>query len=111
MMLSVNTIHQGDCLKVIKQIEDKTIDLVVIDPPYLIKNTKAGGKSSLAKSIQLMNNEIKEYNIINGFDLNILKELVRVLKKINIYIWCNHKQIPNYLDFFVKEHKCSFDIL
>jgi DNA modification methylase len=111
MMLSLNTIHQGDCLKVIKKIEDKSIDLVVIDPPYLIKNTNAGGKSPLAKSIQLMNNEIKEHNIVNGFDLNILKELVRVLKKINIYIWCNHKQISDYLDFFVKEHNCSFDIL
>ena len=110
-MLELNKIHKGDALKKLKEIKDKSIDLVVIDPPYLIENTKAGGKSSLAKSIQGMNNQIKEHNITNGYNLDILKELIRVMKKINIYIWCNHKQIPDYLDFFVKNNKCSFDIL
>jgi site-specific DNA-methyltransferase (adenine-specific) len=33
-MLSLNTIHQGDCLKVIKQIEDNSIDLILCDLPY-----------------------------------------------------------------------------
>jgi len=92
-MLELNKIHKGDALKKLKEIKDKSIDLVVIDPPYLIENTKAGGKSSLAKSIQGMNNQIKEHNITNGYNLDILKELIRVMKKINIYIWCNHKTI------------------
>ena len=33
------------------------------------------------------------------------------MKKINIYIWCNKEQIINYLDFFVKEKKCNYEIL
>lgn len=33
------------------------------------------------------------------------------MKKPNIYIWCNKKQIPEYLDFFVKKHECSFEIM
>lgn len=101
----------GDCLELMKDIPDKSIDLVVTDPPYLIENTKAGGKSKLAKSIQNMNNEIKNKNLTNGFDTKILDELVRIMKKINIYIWCNHKQIPMYLDYFVNELGCSFDII
>lgn len=104
-------IEQGDCLELMKNIPDKSIDLVVTDPPYLIENTKAGGKSKLAKSIQKMNDEIESSSLTKGFDVKILNEIVRVMKNINIYIWCNHKQIPMYFDYFVKERKCSFDIL
>ena len=104
-------LRQGDCLEVMKEIGGGTIDLVVIDPPYLIENTKAGGKSKLAKSIQVMNDEIKENNLTNGFDIKCLDELFRIMKAPNIYIWCNHKQIPMHLDYFVKEKGCSFDII
>ena len=101
----------GDCLELMKDIPDGSVDLVVTDPPYLIENTKAGGKSKLAKSIQNMNDQIENNNLTKGFNEKILDELVRVMKKINIYIWCNHKQIPMYLDYFVKEKGCSFDVL
>lgn len=37
--------------------------------------------------------------------------MLRVCKAPNLYIWCNGKQIPMYLDYFVKEHGCTFDIL
>lgn len=87
------------------------MDLVVTDPPYQIDNTRAGGGSSLAKSIQHMNDEITLQGLTKGFDLAVLDELVRVMKRINIYIWCNGKQIPMYLDYFVREKKASFDIL
>jgi site-specific DNA-methyltransferase (adenine-specific) len=39
-MLSLNTIHHGDCLELMKEIPDKSVDLVVIDPPYNIKKDK-----------------------------------------------------------------------
>ncbi len=33
-MLEVNKIYQGDCLEIIKDIPDKSIDLILTDPPY-----------------------------------------------------------------------------
>lgn len=36
---------------------------------------------------------------------------MRVMKKPNIYIWCNKKQILDYLNYFVEMHKCSFEIM
>lgn len=107
----VNNIYNEDSYKAIKDIPDKSIDLIVTDPPYLIENTIAGGNSELANSIQNMNNELSENKIDKSIDYNILNDFVRVMKKINIYIFCNHKQIPDYLDFFVKKHNCNFDIL
>ena len=58
-----------------------------------------------------MNDELKENSLTNGFDTRLLDEYTRVMKNINIYMWCNHKQIPLYLDYFVTHKKCSFDIL
>lgn len=35
-MIEINKIHQGDCLELFKQIEDNSIDLIIVDPPYNI---------------------------------------------------------------------------
>ena len=110
-MINCNYIKLGDCLELLKEIPDNSIDLIVTDPPYLIENTTAGSQSKLAKSIQKMNDEIESNSLTKGFNIRILNEMVRVMKNINMYIWCNHKQIPMYFDYFVKNKKCSFDIL
>ena len=34
MTLDINTIYHGDCLELMKDIPDKSIDLVLTDPPY-----------------------------------------------------------------------------
>ena len=111
MIYEPNNIYNVDCYKAIKDIPDKSIDLIVTDPPYLIENTTAGGSSDLSKSIQGMNNQLSNGVLTSGINNEILQEFLRVMKKTNIYIWCNHKQIPQYLDFFVNKNNCSFDIL
>ena len=35
-------LYKGDCLEVLKQIPDRSVDLVVTDPPYEIATTGAG---------------------------------------------------------------------
>jgi len=103
-----------DCMELMDEmIEDGVkVDLIVTDPPYLIENTTAGGKSKLAKSIQSMNSELKSAtNLINGIDDEVLERFAKLQDKINCYIWCNHKQIPQYLRFFVEKLGCKFDIL
>lgn len=106
-----NNIYNEDSYKAIKDIPNKCIDLIVTDPPYLIENTVAGGGSNLAKSIQQMNNELADGILTKGVEVSILDEFMRVMKTPNIYIWCNHKQIPMYLDYFVMKHHCNFDII
>ena len=107
----LNKITCGDCYELIKELPDNSIDLIVTDPPYLIENTKAGGGSDLAKSIQGMNDELADGILTDSIREEILDDFMRVMKSPNIYIWCNHKQIPMYLDYFVTKHKCSFDII
>lgn len=110
--MKLDNIQCGDCLELIKNIPDNSIDLVVTDPPYLIETDGAGmfgkkadnygGERYVMKNIDFMKNGIKE---------EILNELCRVLKKINIYIWCSQKQIPIFYKYFVEGKKCNWNIL
>jgi len=45
-----------------------------------------------------------------GIDYEILNELDRVMKKINIYIWCSKKQIRKLLQHY-EEKQCNIDII
>lgn len=38
----LNKITCGDCYELIKELPDNSVDLVVIDVPYDISNTKGG---------------------------------------------------------------------
>ena len=57
---------------------------------------------------QAKNNDTLAH-IAFGIDYAILDEFVRVLKKINIYIWCSKKQIPYLLTYFL-EKGCFWDL-
>ncbi|MCD7123276.1 DNA-methyltransferase [Limosilactobacillus caviae] len=47
----------------------------------------------------------------NGFDESVLDELIRVMKKINIYVFCSQKQIPLLINYFNVKHKCNWNLL
>lgn len=101
----LNQIYNEDCYEALKNIPDKSVDLIVTDPPYdfhcgAIQNT---GLFKSRKGIGHQS-EIMKLNINNGYDMKILNELVRIMKKVNIYIWCNKTQIKDYLEFFDDEN-------
>lgn len=166
--MELNKIYLGDAYELIKQIPDKSIDLIVTDPPYEfviggnghspIAQRKASSKDDIynldtkltKKSIvtgggcfgtkqrdyyskfsetdvskqrqeyldyvaKHGKDEESERLIINykktkqrsplrfiseGISNEILKEFVRVMKKGNIYIFCNKNQLRQYFDFF-----------
>lgn len=104
--METNIIYNMDCLEGLKRLPDSCIDLVVTDPPYNIETSGAGIYKQKDKQYVKELNDIKD-----GFDENILDELCRVMKKINIYIWCSQKQILSLLDYFVKERKCNYNII
>jgi len=84
-----------DCIEGIKQLPDKSVDLVVTDPPYLIKSMSGGGFIKNRPYKKDLDNDL-----IKGFSESILDELCRVMKKINIYIWCSKEQIAWLLSYF-----------
>ena len=113
MEIKPNNLYLGDCYELIKSIPDKSIDLIITDPPYQIEGLHIGTGilKDRTKNLNSYVNQMLENNLDKGFDLNILNDLVRVMKKINIYVWCNKEQIYDYLTFFVKERKCNWEML
>ena len=105
-MESINKIYNMDCIEGMRQMPDKSVDLVVTDPPYLIETSGAGIYKQDDKQYVKELNEMKD-----GFSREILDELCRIMKKINIYIFCSQKQIIPLLDYFVKEKNCNWNLL
>lgn len=83
----LNKIHLGDCMEFMQQLPDKSIDLVLTDPPYGIgessNNNKSRGK--LAKA--------KDYGCKDWDDFspskNVFDEIMRVSKN-QIIFGANH---------------------
>ena len=135
----LDNIYNEDCYEAIKKIPDKSIDLVIIDPPYeyttggcgknqtgeykALFDRKNKNRSDLEKFTQKGLNKgqarvwaDKEksreeiYHISSGFDFRILDELDRIMKKVNIYIWCSKHQVYSLLGHYLSK-QCNIEII
>ena len=103
----INQIIQGDAYKLIKSIPDKSIDLIYTDIPYDYKHNTISKREreSLSENTSSINKRkitqiIELENFTKGIDYSILDDFIRVLKKINIFIWCSYSQLFEIHDFF-----------
>lgn len=96
-------LRHGDCLEIMKEIPDKSIDLIVTDPPYLINYKTNRRKDKGHDFCSVIKND-------NNFDMihNYMKECYRILKdNTAMYMFCNCDRV----DFFKQElEKAGFKI-
>ena len=113
MPIEINKVYCCDSKDGMQELINQGIkvDLIITDPPYDMPCMKPGGKSRIADRLRKEMNELEEAKLHLGISNDYLELMVKLQDKINIYIWCNGKQIEQYLDFFVKKHKCKYDIL
>lgn len=101
----------GNCYDELKNIPDNSVDLVVTDPPYEIKNLGGSGiLKDRKKNLSHYVNQMIKSDLGSGINIDLLDELSRIMKHIYIYIWCNKEQIYDYLTYFVKEKGCNFEM-
>lgn len=128
-------LYNADCYEKIKDIPDNSVDLVIIDPPYLFNNGKRGGAFGADKRsyheeyyamfrrtgateeterLRIIANKKAQSDLVakmaSGFDYSILDELCRVQDKINIYVWCSKAQLRPLLDYY-DDKRCAIDVL
>lgn len=123
----IDNIYNEDCYKAIKDLPDKCIDLIVTDPPYEYTTGVGGGcfgnknkkyhneYSDVSKNTNTLNDrKVKSrkeiLNISSGIDYSLLDEFDRVMKKINIYIWCSKHQVQPLLKHYL-DKGCNIEIL
>lgn len=104
-------LRKGDCYKLIKDIPDKSIDLVYTDIPYEYESGGKGGNSFIItdKVKETYHEKINQFAY--GIDYSIFDELCRVMKYIYIYIWCSRDQILDITKYFVEKKGCRVNYL
>lgn len=104
----------GDCFKLIDKLiaDGVKVDAIITDPPYDINNVKAGQNNDLQKRISSLGKELETAKITKGYDIvEFGEKAIKLMKDVNIYLWCNKVQIPEYFNFWIGKHKCKFDII
>ena len=81
-MSDIKLLH-GDSYKLIKDIPDKSVDLVYIDIHYEYESGGKGGNVSYITSTEY-HTKIDKFSY--GIDYSIFDELIRVMKHIYIYM-------------------------
>jgi len=114
--MKTNTIIQGDCLEVMKEIPDKSIDCIITDPPYNIsKENDNRDRSKLNSPImrrkKSLNYDFGEWDNMErqdflDFTKKWLRECCRVLKDGGAFISFFNKEDISYLGWVSNE----FDI-
>ena len=94
MSMELNKIYNGDCIVGMQSLSSCSIDLVVTDPPYLMKYKTNHRKNKHHKFCR----EIAGDNDF-GFIEAYIKECYRVLKDNSaMYMFCNAKQIAFFIN-------------
>ncbi len=89
-MLEINKIYCGDCLELMKQIEDKSVDLVITDPPYNIgKKGVDSGEELLKRDISEIYRVLKDNSYFVTFcSIAKLGEVINYVQNVGfIYKW------------------------
>ena len=91
-------IKQGDCLELMSNIRNDSIDCIITDPPYRITSRGNGGNSGgMFQKKEVNNGKVFQTNNLEIEDW--LPELYRVLKpQSHCYIMTNNKNITHYLN-------------
>ncbi|MHC5292594.1 DNA-methyltransferase [Listeria welshimeri] len=101
-MIELNKIYNEDCLEGIRQIDDKTIDLIVTDPPYLINYKTNRRQDKSHKFTTAIENDDNPDLIVT-----YIKECYRILKDDSaMYMFCNADKV----EFFKKELNKFFNV-
>jgi len=79
-MLELNRIYQGDCLDLMREMPDKSVDLVLTDPPY---GVNYGGGASVGSIGKANACQVKEYILFDDSSApsqELFNEIFRISK-------------------------------
>lgn len=97
-MLEINKIYQGDCRKLLKLIDNDSIDLVCSDVAYPVQSR--GGSGNMGG--YWTDSQTRKGKIFKSNDIDIseyINDLYRILKdRSHCYLMCNDYNLLHFLD-------------
>lgn len=84
----LNKVVCGDCLQVMRQLPDESVDCVITDPPYFLPAAHYQTRKQFRRNFS-------DLGILEYFFRDIFKEFARILKKTGVaYIFCDGQSYP-----------------
>lgn len=95
-------LRQGDCLEVMQEIPDNSVDLIVTDPPYKLTSRGCSGTmGGYWKGEKAKKGTVFDFNNIKCSDY--IPHFYRILKDKSIcYIMCNNKNLQEMINVATK---------
>jgi len=89
-MIEINKLHNIDCIDGFKQIDDESINLIVIDPPYFLPAVHYQTRKQFSRNFA-------DLGILEHFFKDVFKEFKRIMKKDGIiYMFCDGQSYPMF---------------
>jgi site-specific DNA-methyltransferase (adenine-specific) len=86
-------LYHGDCLDYMRTMPDDCVDLIVTDPPYEIETHGRGIMRHRDYQEELR-------PMADGFSPEVLEQMARVMKHVNLYTFCSKRQMPKLIGYF-----------
>ncbi len=99
-------LYLGDSKEIMDVLPDKSIDLILTDPPF-DNNLSGSMGAGMAKKRAYIK---RLYSEFASFDFEIMEKTRRLMKKYNGYWFFNIKQLFPYVDF-IRKHQYNYLIL
>ena len=105
-------LHNGNCFDIIPGLPDRSVDLLLTDPPYDI-DVHDGGRMYANKKMQPAIDGLEKSDINRSYDIEGFSDIVmpKFRTGVNAYFWCNKRQIYDYMKCWVGRHGCRFEII
>lgn len=103
-------LRNGDCLELMKDIPDGSVDLVVTDPPYKFENQGGGFYAKNSSTQRVYCDALKKINCCDFNPYDFLTAVKPKLKKFYGYFFCNKSLLEDYIKF-ARDNELNFDVL
>lgn len=108
--IELNRIYNEDCLEGLNNIPDKSIDLIVTDPPYKFENKGGGFYADNNSTKRVYLDSLRNINCTEFEPMPFLNVVKPKMKKFYGYFFCNKFLIEEYIKF-ARENRYNFDVL
>lgn len=95
--------YNADCFEVMRELQSKSVDLVLTDPPYIVDSV-GGGQKPLSHRAKKVSRTLKAAELTKGYDYHrAFCEFSRLCKTANILVFCSNLQIADTMQWFSTE--------
>lgn len=102
--------YNENCLVALQRLQDKSVDLIVTDPPYNFAEKGGGFFAEYKSTRRNYLDTLRKANCCN-FEPSLIMDIVRQkMKRFYGYFFCNKTLIDEYIRF-AKDNSYKYDIL